>query len=109
MKIVSDVIIYIGIAFILFGIIGIIRFKDFYMRISIATKIDTVGAITVIFGLAVKHGFSFFTLKLMLLVCLIMIVNPLSSHMIARSAYLSGYRDKSKPAADTDEYHEDHV
>ena len=109
MNIVSNVIICIGMLFILFGIIGIIRFKDFYMRISIATKIDTVGAITVIIGLAVKHGVSFFTLKLLLLVCLIMIVNPLSSHMIARSAYLSGYRDKSKSGVDTDEYHEDHV
>ena len=109
MRIAGDIIIYVGMVFIFFGIIGIIRFRDFYTRILIAAKIDAIGAITVILGLAVKHGFSFFTLKLFLLICLILIANPLSSHMVARSAYLSGYRDKGENGDDADGYHEDHV
>ena len=101
MKIAGDVIIFAGIIFMLFGVIGIFRFKNFYARILLSTKIDTVGTFTVIIGIAVKHGFSFFTLKLLLLMVLMMILNPLITHMVARSAYLSGYKEnryaKDKP------------
>ena len=76
----------------LFGVIGIFKFKSFYARILITAKIDTVGAFTLIAGIIIKHGFGFFTLKLVLLIALLMIVNPLTTHMIARSAYLSGYK-----------------
>jgi len=77
-----------------FGIIGIFKFKNFYGRILVSTLIDTVGAVTIIIGLAVKHGFSFFSLKLLLLLILMLIINPLVSHITARSAFLSGYRPK---------------
>ena len=76
----------------LFGIIGLFRFKDFFSRILISAKIDTVGAITLIIGLVVRHGFSFFSLKLLLIVILLLILNPLAAHIIARSAYLSDSR-----------------
>ena len=92
MRIAGDIVIGIGIAAILFGVIGIIKYQDFYKRILMTAKIDTVGVITIIIGLAVKHGFSFFSLKVLLLMVIWMIVSPLATHMIARSAYLSGYR-----------------
>ena len=107
MRIAGDIIIYAGVAFIFFGVVGILRFKNFFTRILIAAKIDTVGSITILLGLAVKHGLSFFSLKIFLLMFLIMIINPLATHMIARSAYLSGYKIKDKN--DSGDYSEDHV
>jgi multicomponent Na+:H+ antiporter subunit G len=92
MEITGNIIIIIGTVFIFFGIFGVLKFKNFYARILVASKIDTVGAFTIIAGLAVKHGFGFFSLKLMLLIILMMIINPLIVHMTARSAYLSGYK-----------------
>jgi len=89
MDIVGDIIIYIGIVFMFFGVLGIYRFKEFYARLIVSTKIDTVGAFTVIIGVALKHGFSFFSLKLLLLLVLMMIVNPLISNIIAHCAYSS--------------------
>ena len=98
MRIAGDVIIIIGIVFILFGIIGIIRFNDFYAKALISAKIDTVGAITIILGVAIRNGFNFFLFKALLLIAMLMIVNPLISHTIARSAYKSGDRpDAGKP------------
>ena len=91
MNITGNIIICIGIAFMLVGVIGIFKFKDFYARILVTTKIDTVWAFTIIIGIAVKHGFSFFSLKLLLLLVLMMIVNPLVTNIIAHCAYLSGY------------------
>ena len=93
MRIAGDIITGIGIIFMLFGIIGIYRFKSFYIRALVTTKIDTVGAFTLIIGIALRHGFGVFSLKLILLLVLLMIVNPLISHMTARSAYLSGHRE----------------
>jgi len=95
MKIAGEVITAIGLAFILIGVVGILKYKNFYTRILVTAKIDTVGMITVLLGVAVKHSLSFFSLKILLLIGLLMIVNPLSSHMIARSAYLSGYKTEA--------------
>ena len=105
MQIAGDIIIYAGIVFMLFGVIGIFKYNNFYIRILVTTKIDTVGAFTFIIGMAVKNGFSFFSLKLVLLIALMMIVNPLVTHMTARSAYLSGYKIDSGHIAD----HGDHL
>ena len=91
MEIAGNIIIFIGIVFMFFGVIGIFKYKNFYPRILVSSKIDTAGAFTVIIGIAVRHGFGFFSLKLILLMVLMMIINPLIVHMTARSAYLSGY------------------
>ena len=91
MEIAGNIIIFAGIIFMVFGLIGIFKFKNFYARILITTKIDTVGAFTFIIGTAVKNGFSFFSLKLLLLLVLMMIINPLITHIIVSSAHLSGY------------------
>lgn len=92
MKLAGDIIISIGILFMISGIIGFIRFKHFYPRILITAKIDTVGAITIILGAAIKHGFSFFSLKTLLIMIIMMIINPLASHMIVRAARQSGFQ-----------------
>ena len=109
MTIAGNIVIAAGIALSLFGVIGIYRFKNFYVRILVSAKIDTVGAITIVIGVAVKHGFSFFSLKVLLLMLIMMIVNPLASHMIARSAHLSGYRPEGQGGKGDDRYDEDHV
>ena len=96
MRIAGEVIIILGIVFTLFGVVGLIRFKNFYTRILVTAKIDTVGAITIFVGLAVRHGFNFFSLKVLLLMAIMIIINPLASHMIARSAYLSGYKTETQ-------------
>ena len=94
MKIAGDIIIYSGVVFMLFGVIGIFKFKNFFTRILITAKIDTVGAFTIIIGIAVKSGFGFFSLKLLLLLILLMIVNPLITNVIAHCAYSSGLEIK---------------
>ena len=91
MRMIGDIIIIAGISFIVFGVIGFIRYKSFYTRILITAKIDTVGTITIIIGTAIKHGFSFFSLKTILLMIIMIIINPLASHMIVRAAYKSGF------------------
>ena len=98
-----------GVLFMLFGVIGIFKFKNFYLRILVTTKIDTVGALTLFIGMAIKHGFSFFSLKVVLLVILMMILNPLATHMVARSAFLSDYNIESSHTVDDQSDEEDDI
>ena len=92
METLSNIIIIAGIILMSFGVIGIFKFKNFYPRILVTAKIDTVGVLTLMIGLIVKHNVSFFSLKLLMLLGIMLILNPLAAHMIARSAYLSGYK-----------------
>ena len=90
-EIIGNVLIIIGVIFMLFGVVGIFRFKNFYPRILVSTKIDAVGMLTLVLGIAFRHGISFFSGKLMLIIIVLLILNPLVSHIIARSAHLNGH------------------
>jgi multicomponent Na+:H+ antiporter subunit G len=92
MQLLGNVLIVIGLVFIFFGVYGILRFKNFYSRILITSKVDTVGFITLMIGIIIKAGMSFFSLKVLFIIILAIITNPISTHAIARSAYISGYR-----------------
>lgn len=102
METVGNVIIGLGALFIFFGLFGIFRFKNFYSRILVAAKIDTVGMLTVIAGVAVKQGVGVFTLKLLLLAVLVIIINPLTAHITARCAHISGYKSDGNAEKQTD-------
>jgi len=89
---IGNVIIAIGIVFMFFGVVAMFRFNNFYPRILASSKIDTVGVITVVIGMVLRHGISPFTGKVVLLGLIMLIFNPLVAHILARSAYLSGYQ-----------------
>jgi len=92
MYILSYIVMGLGLLFMLFGSIGIFQpKKDFYYRILVACKIDTVGLVTMCIGLAIRHGISFFTGKIALIMVIIVVLNPLVAHIVTRAAYKSGY------------------
>ena len=99
MEVLSNIVIGVGLVFMAIGIIGLYKYKDFYPSVLIASKIDTVGMITVIIGVAIRHGFSFFSGKLLLILVIILILNPLSAHVLSRSAYAAGHRIKDENKA----------
>jgi multicomponent Na+:H+ antiporter subunit G len=86
------VLVVVSLLFMAAGIYSVLSFRDFYSRVVITAKVDTVGLITLIFGLMLIQGFGFFTLKLLLILVFELLTNPLSTHSIAHSAYTSGYR-----------------
>ncbi|MCL1862990.1 MAG: monovalent cation/H(+) antiporter subunit G [Defluviitaleaceae bacterium] len=87
----GNIIIVLGICFMIFGAWGLFKLKDFYSRILVASKIDTVGVVSLIIGFALRHGFSFFSSKLFLIMVILLVLNPLVAHILARSAYISGH------------------
>ena len=91
-NIIGNVIIGIGLVFVLFGVVGIFRFKNFFSRILVASKVDTVGFITIMIGVIVRQGLSYFSLKVALIALIMLLINPLITHSITRSAHYSGYK-----------------
>ena len=95
-EIIGNILIGAGILFIAFGVFGIFKANNFYSRILIASKVDTVGFITILLGVAINNGLSFFSLKTLLIILIVIITNPLITHSIARSAYFSGYNPEGR-------------
>lgn len=93
---ISDIVIGIGIFFVLVGLIAIFRFKNFYPRVLAASKIDTVGTITILIGIIIRHGFTWFSAKALLIMFIIILINPLSAHILTRYAYISGHGIENK-------------
>ncbi|MCL1834616.1 MAG: monovalent cation/H(+) antiporter subunit G [Oscillospiraceae bacterium] len=65
------------------SVIGIYRFNYVLNRIHVAAKCDTMGIFLTLSSLMVMSGFNVTTLKLLLLIVLMWLVNPVSSHLIA--------------------------
>jgi len=90
LEITGSVLIVVGCLLMLLGVFGLLKFKHFYPRILISSKIDTVGMFVLLLGLVFRHGISFFSAKIVLILIILLILNPLVAHILSRSAYQSG-------------------
>ena len=86
--VISNILVGLGLLFMVIGMYGLFRFKSFYSRVLITAKIEIVGFLTVLIGLIVREGRSFSSIRLLLVIVLFVITNPLSTHAISRSAYI---------------------
>lgn len=81
-----------GIFFLFIGSIGLIRLPDFYTRLHATSKTDTLGVGLIFFGLLCYAGFSLVAVKLILIIFVIFFTSPVSSHALAKAAFLSGLK-----------------
>ncbi|HUS91551.1 MAG TPA: monovalent cation/H(+) antiporter subunit G [Phycisphaerae bacterium] len=88
----------IGLAFDLFGCIGLIRLPDVYNRAQAATKCVTLGTCMILIGVAVRAfagtGPAIWPMGIKAILCaaFILLTSPVAAHAICRGAYLSGVR-----------------
>lgn len=88
----ANILVVIGIIFTSIGILGLFRFKSFYLRLLASANADTVGMLFIFIGMLFVAPNKEFAFKLLIIIGLSVITTPLSTHAIARSAYISGYR-----------------
>jgi multicomponent Na+:H+ antiporter subunit G len=81
-----------GAFFMFLGSFGVLRLPDFYTRTHAATKVDTMGIMLMLGGMAVYEGFTLNALKLLLVVAFVAAVSPVAGHALARAAAHSGLR-----------------
>ncbi len=102
MLIVGFVLISLGLIFIFIGLLGIYRFENFYSRLLAAADIDTIGLVTILLGIMLVSGVNVFSFKVLLILGLILVINPIVSSSIASSAFFSGYKIKEKEKEEDD-------
>lgn len=96
---VSIGLILVGLFFLLVAAIGVIRFPDVYTRSHAVSLTDSLGAFFLLGGLAVYEGFSTNLVKILVVLVLLYLLNPVIAHATVRSAYRSGLQPWSKEDA----------
>jgi multicomponent Na+:H+ antiporter subunit G len=90
-EIVVIVLAAVGWAFSLSGAVGILRMPDVYCRIQCSSKMITMGVLPTLVALVVGEGpVSVFGSRALLIAVLLLVVNPIASHALARAAYKTG-------------------
>lgn len=78
------------------GVIGVLRFPDFYSRLHAAGKSDSLGAILVIIAVALYNLADFnlanvlVSIKIMLIAVFIFVASPTATHAITKTAMVIG-------------------
>ena len=89
---ICKTIIGVGLAFDLFGCIGLVRLPDVYNRAQAATKCVTLGTCLILIGVA-GLGFAGTSaamgVKAIICAAFILLTSPVAAHAICRGAYLS--------------------
>ncbi len=85
----------VGLAFDLFGCVGLVRLPDVYNRAQAATKCVTLGTCMILMGVAcMAFGRADFSMGVKAVLCasFVLLTSPVGAHAICRGAYLSGIR-----------------
>lgn len=102
-EIVAGAFCCIGTFFFLLGTTGLLRMPDIFTRLHPSTKCDTLGACSVIVGMAVYSGWSWEVLKLAVIACFLLLSSATCGHAIGRSALrrnIPYWRKREKEAGD---------
>lgn len=86
----SWILIAVGVFLVITGAVGVLKFPDFFSRLHPAGIIDSCATMCIIGGLILQHGFTLFTLKLVILALFILITGPTATHVLAKAAMLQG-------------------
>ncbi|MEV6857261.1 monovalent cation/H(+) antiporter subunit G [Streptomyces microflavus] len=82
--------VFLGAAICLLGVIGMLRLPDVLSRSHAATKPQTLGILLVLAGVALRLRSGMDLATLSLIGFFQMLTGPVASHLVARSAYRTG-------------------
>lgn len=92
MTVLAIGLIVLGLFFLIVGSIGMLRLPNIFARAHALSLTDSLGAVLVLAGLAVYQGFSMNFLKIMVVLVLVYLLNPVIAHATVRAAYRAGLR-----------------
>jgi multicomponent Na+:H+ antiporter subunit G len=94
--VIGTVLIGVGLGLLLLGGLGTLRFRDPYARLQASGVGDIGGAVLVLVGLVVHLGWEATGGILVVLILFVVFTGPLSTHAIAKAAFMRGERPKEK-------------
>jgi multicomponent Na+:H+ antiporter subunit G len=85
------VLLVLGVGVSVSGATGILRMPDVYLRIQSSSKTVTLGALPVLLALVVAKGpVTGYGSRALIVAVLLLVMNPVATHALARAAYRSG-------------------
>lgn len=91
-NIIGFIFVIVGLAFDLFGCLGLIRLPDVYNRLQAATKCITLGTCSILLGVAFIVGLTAAGIKSILCIVFLLLTSPVAAHALARAAHISGVK-----------------
>ena len=92
MDLLVGVFILCGLFFMSVAAIGMIRLPDVFTRAHAVGLTDTLGAFFLLSGLAMYEGISAHALRILIVLFLLYLLNPVIAHATIRAAHRSGLR-----------------
>jgi multicomponent Na+:H+ antiporter subunit G len=99
MDILSIIFIVAGLFFLIVAAIGVIRLPDVFSRSHAVSLTDTLGAFLMLVGIALHEGLGINMLKILMVLALLYILNPVISHATLRAARRSGLKPWQKESS----------
>ena len=96
MNILSTVFIIAGLFFLIVAAIGVVRLPDVFSRSHAVSLTDSLGAFLMLFGVALHEGIGINALKILVVLVLLYILNPVISHATIRAALRAGLKPWEK-------------
>ena len=96
LMIVTGVLRIIGAIFVLVAAVGVLRLDDLYMRMHAASKAGTLGSGVLLIAIAIYSSDSAVVMRALAGVVFFLLTAPVSAHLLARAAYMAGYRPCDK-------------
>lgn len=93
---IAGFLIIAGVFFFAIGVLGVLRFPDFYTRLHAAGKCDSLAAVLVFVGIALYnlHDFSsanlLVSLKILAVAAFVFVASPTATHAITEAAMIIG-------------------
>lgn len=97
--IIEYIAIVVGAFFMFVASLGVLRLRDFYMRIHAPTKAATLGLIFLLIALSIAVAEAALITKAVLAVLFVAATAPVGAHLLARAAYRNGvpYSSDTRP------------
>ena len=92
MEIIAGIFLIAGLFLIFVAAIGILRLPDFYSRLHASGLSETLGMVLCFIGLIIYEGFTFTSVKLLIIALFFFLANPIGTLVISRAAYRSGLK-----------------
>ena len=96
MEILSIIFIVAGLFFLIVAAIGVIRLPDVFSRSHAISLTDSLGAFLMLIGIALHEGLGTNMLKILVVLSLLYIINPVITHATVRAAVRSGIKPWKK-------------
>jgi len=84
--------ILVGVFFLVVAAIGTLRLPDVFTRSHAVSLTDSLGAIFVLAGLSIYQGFGINMVKILVVLVLLLLLNPVIAHATVRAAYRAGVK-----------------